>query len=81
MIIFHWINSLWYPESGEGYAIGSSWAGVNLGMFSVWYVLYKRHNCHEPRCHRVGRKVVVTDGHHELFCRKHAPPKPGDNGK
>ena len=73
MLILHWLQSLYYPESGKGYALGSSWAGVNLGMFSVWYVLYKRHNCHSPRCARVGRHVKVVDGHHELYCQKHMP--------
>ena len=71
MLIWHWIQSLWYPESGQGYALGSSWMGVNLGMFTVWYTLWRRHNCHEPRCPRTGRHVLDKDGHHQLYCHRH----------
>lgn len=76
MILFHWIHSLWWPMSGEGYALGSSWAGANLSFFGIWYVSWRRHNCHTPRCLRVARHVVVTDGHHDLYCPKHRPKRP-----
>jgi len=74
VILFHWIQSLWWPETGKGYALGSSWAG-DTGLFGVWGLLYlnwKRHNCHEAGCLRVGRHTIVAGDAHELYCRKHA---------
>lgn len=76
--MLHWFiyNPLWWPENHVGYALGSSWVGVNAGMFSIWWVIFKRHNCHVPRCLRVGRHLKVSeDGHHDLFCRKHRAPR------
>jgi hypothetical protein len=75
MILWRLISSLWWPETGRGYALGSSWAG-DTGMFAVFgllYVHWKRHNCHVERCPRIGRLIVETEGHHDLYCSKHAP--------
>lgn len=71
--VFHWLlyNPLWWPESGPGYALGSSWMGVNMGMFTIWFTLWRRHNCHEPRCLRTGRHVLDSDGHQQLYCHRH----------
>lgn len=77
MILWHWISSLWWPESGRGYALGSSWAGDTgtLSIFGLLYLNWKRHNCHEPGCPRVGRNVLVVEGHHQLYCHKHLPAR------
>lgn len=78
MFVFHWLlyNPLWWPESHVGYALGSSWVGVNAGLFTIWYTIWRRHNCHVPRCPRVGRHVRVSDeGDHDLYCRKHKPAR------
>lgn len=73
MLILHWLQSLYWPETGKGYALGSSWAGANVGFLSIWYVTWKRHNCHERRCLRVSRHAVSKDGHQQLYCHKHLP--------
>lgn len=80
MPIWHWIQSLWWPETGKGYALGSSWAGDTgaFAIFGVLYVNWKRHNCHESWCLRVSRHALTRDGHEQLYCHKHLPR--GDDG-
>lgn len=75
MILFHWLQSLYWPETGKGYALGSSWAGDTgtLSIFGLFWITWRRHNCHSPRCLRVGRHIKVVEGHHELYCPKHLP--------
>lgn len=79
--IEHWLlyNPTWWPESGVGYAIGSSWSG-STAILSGAYIIAKRHNCHEHGCWRIGR-VLLPDG--TLTCHRHDPrtaadkPQPG----
>jgi len=73
VIFFHWFQSLYWPETGKGYALGSSWAGDTgtLSIFGLFWVTWKRHNCHEARCLRVGRNVLEKEGHQQLFYHKH----------
>lgn len=71
LLLIFWYNPLWWPESHPGYALGSSWVGVNAGMFTIWYTLWKRHNCHHAWCPRIGRNTLDKDGHHQMYCHKH----------
>jgi hypothetical protein len=77
VIIFHWLQSLWWPMTGKGYALGSSWAGDTgtLAIFSLLYVNWRRHNCHGRYCPRIARHAVTMDGHEQLYCHKHLPTK------
>lgn len=73
MWLSHLIQSLWWPETGKGYALGSSWAGDTgtLGIFGLLWVHWKRHNCHESGCPRVASHAVTENGHEQLYCHKH----------
>jgi hypothetical protein len=77
VILFHWLQSLYWPETGKGYALGSSWAGDTgiFAAFSMTYILWKRHNCHKPGCPRISNHIHVVDGHHDQYCRKHKPER------
>lgn len=66
-----WHLPLWWPETGPGYALGSSWAGANLSFMAGAYVLYRRHNCHKPWCLRITRHITTVDGHQQMYCHKH----------
>jgi hypothetical protein len=75
-VIPHWLyvhlgladaNSPWY-------LFPSGWGSILLvsGSFlTVPYITWKRHNCHEPRCWRVGRVTVDDKG--TLSCWHHHP--------
>ena len=67
---------------------GGSWYDFYSGIFGVLvfgggivsgaYVTARKHNCHQPRCWRVGRFPVEGTGLNA--CRRHHPhpPEPGD---
>lgn len=52
--------------AGRWYLFWSG-AGADLGYLSVAAAVWRRHNCHQPRCLRIGRHVV--DG--TSWCGKH----------
>lgn len=54
------------------------WSGVatqlplpNWIIAAVWY---RRHNCHEARCHRLGRHMYGG----AQWCARHRPSAPAD---
>lgn len=50
-----------------------AWSGVigDLPMFGGALILYRRYNCHEPGCHRIGLHHI--HGTPLVVCRKHHP--------
>lgn len=62
--------TLWHPLSGNGYQFWSGIAGAT-GIFAVFVIAYKRINCHEPWCWRIGRHHV--EGTPYVTCHKHHP--------
>jgi hypothetical protein len=70
----HWLiyNPLWWPETGIGYAIGSSWAGATAIITGV-IVFWHKHNCHEHRCLRLSWQPD-SDGH--PICKVHHSDHP-----
>lgn len=78
MGIWHLIESLWWPQSGKGYAFTSS-VGSDLGELAVIGTIWHKLNCHTRGCWRIGRQQV--DGTTYVVCRKHHPadkPTPAD---
>lgn len=52
------------------------WGGVFscLGFIGALIALYRKHKCHEPRCHRLAKHHV--EGTPYTVCRKHHPAIP-----
>jgi hypothetical protein len=48
-----------------------AYLGAGGGAITSAVVLYRHHNCHEPRCARIGR--VRVDDHGTLSCFRHHP--------
>lgn len=60
------VNGRWYAFwSGFGSDI------QEFGIFGLIFLTWKRHNCHETHCFRIGRHELTKDGHKTLFCHKH----------
>lgn len=80
MTLWHWLEHcpLWWPETGPGYAFGSSWAGANLSFMGASYVLWRRHNCHEKWCLRISRHTLTDNDHHRVYCHKHVDKYKGE---
>lgn len=77
--LFYWlVEWMWWPESGHGYAFMSSVAGAT-GFFAIGVILYRRMNCHESGCWRLGKHHV--EGTPYVTCHKHHPTLPGDRVK
>ena len=81
--LLHWlaVHTGTVNEAGPYYGFWSGF-GSDLGEVTlIGAVLgtYYKHNCHHPRCWRVGRHVV--DG--TPWCNKHheAARQPGSEGK
>jgi hypothetical protein len=55
--------------SGFGSDIGEY--AIVLGLGAGLYHAFRRHNCHEPRCWRIGLHRV--EGTPFIACRKHHP--------
>lgn len=70
--MWHWF--LWVTGSsnvsGKWYGFWSGFAG-DIPMFLGVGVLWRKVNCHEPRCPRIGTHHVP--GTHYVKCRKHHP--------
>jgi hypothetical protein len=67
--MWHWIQLLWWPETGQGYAFTSS-IGSDLGELAIFGAIYgawRKHSCHTPHCWRIGRHIVNGTP----WCNKH----------
>lgn len=60
--------------TGPFYAFWSGF-GSDLTYLGVFWALARRHNCHEPRCLRIGRFPVT--GTSWRVCKHHHPSPPG----
>lgn len=69
---FRLIQDMWWPESGQGYAIFSS-VGGDTAIASGAFVMWRAHRCDGCR-RRIGRHPTA-DGHHKL-CRVCHPDLP-----
>ena len=69
LALFRW-DTLWWPESGHGYAFWSSF-GSCLMYASIFVLVYRKLNCHVTGCHRLGLHHVR--GTPYITCRKHHP--------
>ena len=60
--------------SGPFYAFWSGF-GSDLseitGLAAVAYLFWRKHNCHELRCWRIGRYPIGNTGY--VVCRRHHP--------
>lgn len=52
------------------------WSGIfgDASILAVPVILYRKHNCHRPRCWRVGR---FPDGPWTVCRRHHSLDRPG----
>lgn len=76
IVVWHFIHSWWWPESGEGY-FWSSVAGSTallFGWLPMTTLVGRKLLCQAPWCFRLGHHRTA-DGHHHL-CRKHHPDLP-----
>lgn len=73
----HWL-AYWLGLTNASGPIYSFWSGIgsDLGeavLIGGVFAFYRKHECHEDTCHRVGRHTVVdpVTGEHVLRCRHH----------
>lgn len=74
-----WVHTGTGNEAGPWYGFWSGF-GSDLGEVAlVGAVLggYRKHNCHQSRCWRIGRHIV--DG--TPWCNKHHQAARGDSGE
>lgn len=66
--LWGWFESFTGANNTSGVAYGF-WSGFvgDLFIFGTMVTFYKKHNCHQQRCWRVGKHVV--DG--TPYCSKH----------
>ena len=70
-VIFHWIWwHLGLSNNGPWYAFWSGF-GSDLAEFAIVGVVYRKVNCHDARCWRIGLHHV--EGTPYTTCRKHHP--------
>jgi hypothetical protein len=72
----HWVLHLAGVDDLSGRWYGF-WSGVgsDLAYLGIFGTLARKHNCHEPRCWRIGRFPV--EGTAWSACRRHSPVPPG----
>ena len=59
---------VWHPLHGNGYQWWSG-LGSDLTYAGIGYATYRKHNCYEHRCWRIGTHKSQLDQH--VRCRKH----------
>lgn len=70
MDIAHFVQSLYYPESGRGYAFFSSLGYQIFGLPILALIYLRRNNCHQKGCPWIGRYPAV-EGNGWHYCRRH----------
>jgi hypothetical protein len=73
----------WLGLDDPGGAVYLAWSGVigDLGYLAILgglITIVRRHNCHEPRCWRIGRILVDDKG--TLSCWHHYPGEKPQRG-
>ena len=79
--MLHWLSTAFstyvlHSQHGNGYQ-WSSGPGANFGevtVIGVAYGAFRRVNCHQHRCWRIGRHHV--DGSPYVVCGRHHPAVP-----
>jgi hypothetical protein len=77
----HWLAHFFGFDAGEGngaHYLFWSGAGSDIAELAVvggLVTIVRKHNCHQPRCWRVGRYPVP--GTPWAVCRRHHPAPPG----
>lgn len=61
--------------SGPWYLAWSGFVG-DLSLLGAAVTLYRKHNCHQPRCWRIGR---FPDGEWHVCGRHHPHERPGSD--
>lgn len=59
---------------GVWYGFWSGFGGILerlIELTVIGGILWHRYDCHERGCPRIARHTIETNGHHEMFCRKH----------
>jgi hypothetical protein len=69
--VLHWLGI--DTTTGPWYAFWSG-AGSDLAYLGIIWALVRKHNCHQPRCWRIGRFPV--EGTQWATCRRHHPAPP-----
>lgn len=73
--MLHLISHIIGTDNGSGffYLFWSGFVGAieGLSIFGGVYVLYKRHQCHDPSCKRIGLRPIGDSG--IVLCHKHHP--------
>lgn len=75
--MWHWFLHAVGADNLSGWQYGlwsgflGSFAVPNITSAGIFWVLFRRHNCHESKCWRIGR--VEGDG--KLHCHKHHAEK------
>jgi hypothetical protein len=73
----HWLQHFLGFGGGDGNSPEYLWwsgAGSDLAYVGIFWALVRKHNCHQPRCWRVGRLPVP--GTAFVVCRRHHPSPP-----
>lgn len=67
--LFHWLGG----DGGSIYDYGSALI-PDLALLSVLGIVWRKLNCGEPGCYRIGRHHMVDDhGQQHHVCRHHHP--------
>lgn len=74
--MFHFLLHITGGDNGSGpfYLELSGFVGL-LGFVGAFITYYKKHNCHQHRCWRIGRHAVA--GGSLITCKKHHPDHSG----
>jgi len=71
----YWLLHILGLDSGSGPAyLWWSGAGSDLAYLGIFWALVRKHNCHQPRCWRIGHLPVP--GTAWQVCRRHHPAPP-----
>jgi hypothetical protein len=73
-----WLQNFFGFGNGQGnssHYLFWSGAGSDLAYVAVVWAVFRRLNCHQPRCWRLGRFPVEGTLMHA--CRRHHPSPPG----
>jgi hypothetical protein len=73
LLLAHWLSWPWWPASGKASAFFSGF-GADLGELTIFTILFRKLNCHAPRCPRIGHHPTADGLHH--LCRRHHPDIP-----
>ena len=77
----HWLAHFFGFDAGQGngaHYLFWSGSGSDIGELAIaggLAAMVRKHNCHQPRCWRIGRFPV--EGTVYTVCRRHHPSPPG----